>query len=333
MIDTSQKVRDHVEADCCHRLGTRPRPSAGRPVAGVETVERSRDALPGGRPSESRCPLPQLPRRRGLEGHGPRPGLGAAGVPRGRRVLVAGQPSRWRRLRGDGTQQVVRQPGRGQVVAGAEGASKIPSRPAWSFPPCPWTSHVRAIAPSPHDARLLLAGIELGGVMRARTGSRPGAITGRARRRTSTPSPDTRPSRAARTRRAAVGPPGAATAGSLGNRPTRAATATTPGASPSRQPTPTAGTSPRTPAPGWHTTASSARRRTSTAGAGAVRGSRSAADCPNPWTASPLRWRPLITPSSPGWGTGGFIGARTGATTGTSWMSAPTPRPAYWDWS
>jgi photosystem II stability/assembly factor-like uncharacterized protein len=43
----------------------------------------------------------------------------------------------------------------------------IPSRPTWSFPPRPWTSHVRAIAPSPHDARLLLAGIELGGVMRS----------------------------------------------------------------------------------------------------------------------------------------------------------------------
>lgn len=46
----------------------------------------------------------------------------------------------------------------------------IPSRPTWSFPPRPWTSHVRSIAPSPHDARLLLAGIELGGVMRSTDG-------------------------------------------------------------------------------------------------------------------------------------------------------------------
>lgn len=46
----------------------------------------------------------------------------------------------------------------------------IPSRPTWSFPPRPWTSHVRSIAPSPHDARLLLAGIELGGLMRSENG-------------------------------------------------------------------------------------------------------------------------------------------------------------------
>ncbi|MFG0261756.1 MAG: WD40/YVTN/BNR-like repeat-containing protein, partial [Novipirellula sp. JB048] len=46
----------------------------------------------------------------------------------------------------------------------------IPSRPTWSFPPRPWTSHVRSIAPHPQDARLLLAGIELGGVMRSEDG-------------------------------------------------------------------------------------------------------------------------------------------------------------------
>ncbi len=57
----------------------------------------------------------------------------------------------------------------------------IPSRPTWSFPPRPWTSHVRSIAPGPHDANLLLAGIELGGVMRSEDGGetwsdhRPGA--------------------------------------------------------------------------------------------------------------------------------------------------------------
>jgi photosystem II stability/assembly factor-like uncharacterized protein len=57
----------------------------------------------------------------------------------------------------------------------------IPSAPTWSFPPRPWTSHVRWIAPSPHDARLLLVGIELGGVMRSEDGGatwsdhRPGA--------------------------------------------------------------------------------------------------------------------------------------------------------------
>jgi GrpB-like predicted nucleotidyltransferase (UPF0157 family) len=58
---------------------------------------------------------------------------------------------------------------------------ELPSRPTWSFPPRPWTSHVRWIAPSPHDAALLLVGIELGGLMRSVDGGetwqdhRPGA--------------------------------------------------------------------------------------------------------------------------------------------------------------
>jgi photosystem II stability/assembly factor-like uncharacterized protein len=58
---------------------------------------------------------------------------------------------------------------------------ELPSQPTWSFPPRPWTSHVRWIAPSPHDAGLLLVGIELGGLMRSVDGGetwqdhRPGA--------------------------------------------------------------------------------------------------------------------------------------------------------------
>jgi hypothetical protein len=44
---------------------------------------------------------------------------------------------------------------------------ELPSAPTWSFPPRPWTSHVRWIAPSPHEAGLLLVGIELGGLMRS----------------------------------------------------------------------------------------------------------------------------------------------------------------------
>jgi photosystem II stability/assembly factor-like uncharacterized protein len=57
----------------------------------------------------------------------------------------------------------------------------LPSQPTWSFPPRPWTSHVRWIAPSPYDANLLLVGIELGGLMRSTDGGetwqdhRPGA--------------------------------------------------------------------------------------------------------------------------------------------------------------
>jgi photosystem II stability/assembly factor-like uncharacterized protein len=58
---------------------------------------------------------------------------------------------------------------------------ELPSAPTWSFPPRPWTSHVRWIAPSPHDAATVLAGIELGGLMRTSDGGatwedhRPGA--------------------------------------------------------------------------------------------------------------------------------------------------------------
>jgi hypothetical protein len=58
---------------------------------------------------------------------------------------------------------------------------QLPSAPSWSFPPRPWTSHVRWIAPNPADADLLLVGIELGGVMRSSDGGeswedhRPGA--------------------------------------------------------------------------------------------------------------------------------------------------------------
>jgi len=47
---------------------------------------------------------------------------------------------------------------------------EIPSRPDWSFPPRPWTSHVRWIAPSPHDREVVLVGIELGGLMRTEDG-------------------------------------------------------------------------------------------------------------------------------------------------------------------
>ncbi|HEX5166904.1 MAG TPA: hypothetical protein VFV93_15975, partial [Thermomicrobiales bacterium] len=38
---------------------------------------------------------------------------------------------------------------------------KLPSSPGWSFPPRPWTSHVRWIAPHHADPNLLYVGIEL----------------------------------------------------------------------------------------------------------------------------------------------------------------------------
>lgn len=69
----------------------------------------------------------------------------------------------------------------GQFWRELQGIQDIPSRPTWSFPPRPWTSHVRSIALSPHDTRLLLVGIELGGLLRSEDGDetwsdhRPGA--------------------------------------------------------------------------------------------------------------------------------------------------------------
>lgn len=47
---------------------------------------------------------------------------------------------------------------------------EIPSQPTWSFPPRPWTSHVRWMAVHPIDPAVLYAGIELGGVMVTRDG-------------------------------------------------------------------------------------------------------------------------------------------------------------------
>ncbi len=53
-----------------------------------------------------------------------------------------------------------------------EALREIPSAPTWRFPPRPWTSHVRWIAPNPHEAEVLLVGIELGGVMYSEDGGR-----------------------------------------------------------------------------------------------------------------------------------------------------------------
>jgi hypothetical protein len=53
----------------------------------------------------------------------------------------------------------------GGTWAELEALQDIPSRNRWSFPPRPWTHHVRWIAPDPHRAERLLVGIELGGVM------------------------------------------------------------------------------------------------------------------------------------------------------------------------
>jgi photosystem II stability/assembly factor-like uncharacterized protein len=69
----------------------------------------------------------------------------------------------------------------GQSWRELEALRSIPSAPNWSFPPRPWTSHVRWIAPSPHEPGLILVGIELGGLMWSDDGGetwqdhRPGA--------------------------------------------------------------------------------------------------------------------------------------------------------------
>ncbi len=58
---------------------------------------------------------------------------------------------------------------------------KFPPASAGSFPPRPWTHHVRWIAPDPHRRERLLVAIELGGVMLSEdagesfTDHRPGA--------------------------------------------------------------------------------------------------------------------------------------------------------------
>ncbi len=47
---------------------------------------------------------------------------------------------------------------------------ELPSEPNWSFPPRPWTHHVRTIALHPTDPDWLAVGIELGGIMRSSDG-------------------------------------------------------------------------------------------------------------------------------------------------------------------
>jgi hypothetical protein len=50
------------------------------------------------------------------------------------------------------------------------GLHEVPSASSWSYPPRPWTSHVRWIAPDPHEAQRLLIGIEAGAVLLSEDG-------------------------------------------------------------------------------------------------------------------------------------------------------------------
>lgn len=78
----------------------------------------------------------------------------------GRSVVFAGtEPSRLYRSDDDG-----------RSWSDSPHLPELPSAPTWSFPPRPWTHHVRWIAPHAHDRDLLFVGIELGGVMRSRDG-------------------------------------------------------------------------------------------------------------------------------------------------------------------
>jgi hypothetical protein len=101
----------------------------------------------------------------------PEPGVFSLAVSAADGAVYAGtEPSR-----------LFRSADQGESWTELEALLELPSRPSWSFPPRPWTSHVRWIAPSPHDADLLLVGIELGGLMRSTDGGqswqdhRPGA--------------------------------------------------------------------------------------------------------------------------------------------------------------
>jgi hypothetical protein len=87
----------------------------------------------------------------------PEPGVFSLAVSAADGALYAGtEPSR-----------LFRSDDRGESWSELEALLELHSRPTWAFPPRPWTSHVRWIAPSPHEADLLLVGIELGGLMRS----------------------------------------------------------------------------------------------------------------------------------------------------------------------
>lgn len=58
----------------------------------------------------------------------------------------------------------------GETWLPSSALTELPSAPTWSFPPRPWTHHVRWIALHPIDPATIYVGIELGGVMVTRDG-------------------------------------------------------------------------------------------------------------------------------------------------------------------
>ncbi len=78
---------------------------------------------------------------------------------------------------------VLRSDDGGSTFAELDALQDVPSRPEWSFPPRPNTSHVWTIAIDPYDPDIVHVGIELGGVISTFDGGRswrdrqPGADT------------------------------------------------------------------------------------------------------------------------------------------------------------
>ena len=82
---------------------------------------------------------------------------------------------RWRGvggLRRNRAEQPLPLRGRGKTWQLLPELRRLPSESRWSFPPRPWTHHVRTIALHPTDPDGLVVGIELGGVMRSADGGR-----------------------------------------------------------------------------------------------------------------------------------------------------------------
>src|SRR5438552_5138871 len=81
----------------------------------------------------------------------PEPGVFSLAVSAADGAVYAGtEPSR-----------LFRSDDRGESWRELDALLELPSQPNWSFPPRPWTSHVRWIAPSPHAATPPPVGIAL----------------------------------------------------------------------------------------------------------------------------------------------------------------------------
>ena len=203
---------------------------------------------------------------------------------------------------------------------------ELPSRPTWSFPPRPWTSHVRWIAPSPFRRRPA-PGRDRAGRPHAIHGrgiDLAGSPPGRAARRPLTRLAPSYVCQGVRGRRRRRGVERGRTA-TPGNRPTRAVTVTTPGLSPSTRRIPSAGTSPRAPALTLPMAAETPRRASIVARRAAWR--PLAGGLPDPLPAMPYALLAATAASSPASPTGRSGRAATAATAGAPARSAANRRP------